>query len=216
MNQQSFINMLKQQLRTGNVLDDKILELFENIPRHDFVPEDFKEFAYSDMQIPLPNKQRMLTPLEEGLILDNLKISKHETVLEIGTGCGFLTALLSQLAHKVISVEYYKELSEIAQKNLSKYQCDNVELVVGDGLEGCLEKAPFDAMVMSAGIAQVTPTHKLQLLSQGKLFAIVGKKPSMQGQLHKQDVEGNWSKKIIFNTCVPEVVDNFNKKTFIF
>ena len=105
------INMIKQQLRTGNVLNESILALYEKFPRENFVPSLYSSMAYSDMQVPLAHGQCMMTPLEEGLILQALALKGHETVLEVGTGTGFFTALLSQLCKKVISVDYFSEFT---------------------------------------------------------------------------------------------------------
>ena len=108
MNVQSTrINMIKQQLRTGDVIDESILELFREIARDEFVPAKYKDFAYSDMQLELAHQQRMMTPLEEAKILQALNLTGNETVLEVGTGTGFLTALLSRRCKKLISVDNY-------------------------------------------------------------------------------------------------------------
>lgn len=208
--------MIKQQLRTGDVLDETILSLFENIPRHDFVPEIYEQAAYSDMQIPLAHGQRMLTPLEEGKILQALNLQGHETVLEVGTGSGFFTALLSRLAKKVLSVDYYQEFSDSARAKLSKHECNNVELITADAARGWLDKAPYEVVVFTGAIDTITETQRLQILAGGKLFAIVGKEPAMQGQLHSLDHEDNWFVKVLFETCIPSLIDKSKQKDFIF
>lgn len=116
--QSARINMVKQQLRTGDVLNESILNLYDVVPRHEFVPEQYSHFAYSDMQIPLNHGQCMLTPLEEGTILQALNLKGHETVLEVGTGTGFFTALLSKLCKKVLSVDYYSDFTNTASHHL--------------------------------------------------------------------------------------------------
>ena len=177
-------NMVKQQLRTGDVLEEKILSLYDLIPRHEFVPEQYSHFAYSDMQIPLEHRQRMLTPLEEGSILQALELTGKETVLEVGTGSGFFTALLSKLCKQVISVDYYANFTNDAAQKLHAHKCDNVELITGDASRGWLEKAPYDIVVFTGAVEKLTEGHMLQILPGGKLFAIEGKLPVMQGRLY--------------------------------
>jgi len=208
--------MVKQQLRTGDVLDETILNLYDAIPRDEFVPEPFTEFAYSDMQIPLAQGQRMLTPLEEGLLLQALKLKGNETVLEVGTGSGFLTALLSRLCKKVISIDYYPEFTDSARKKLKARHCDNVELITADGCRGWLENAPYDVMVFTGAIDHLTDTHRLQVLPGGKLFAILGRSPVMQACLYELDHFGNWKTSMLFETDIPPLVDQLKPKEFVF
>lgn len=214
--QNARINMIKQQLRTGDVLEESILNLYDLFPRHEFVPEQFSHFAYSDMQIPLGHGQRMLTPLEEGMILQSLQLQGTETVLEVGTGSGFLTAMLSKLCKKVISVDYYAEFTASATQKLKAHHCDNVELVTGDASQGWLEKAPYDVIVFTGGLKQLNKTHLLQIVPGGKLFAIEGQSPVMQARLHHLDHQENWSQSIVFETDIPLLIDKLKPKEFVF
>ncbi|ARG96879.1 protein-L-isoaspartate O-methyltransferase family protein [Legionella micdadei] len=214
--QNARINMLKQQLRTGNVLDETILALFDDIPRHKFVPSAMQDFAYSDMQIPLAHNQKMMTPLEEGILLQALALQGHETVLEVGTGTGFLTALLSRLSKKVISVDYYADFTNYARQKLNEHRCTNVELFTGDASRGWLDKAPYDVVLFTGSLETITDTHRLQVLPGGKLFAIVGKEPIMQGQLHHLDHHGVWHGRVLFETCIPPLIDKLKPKEFVF
>ncbi len=214
--QTTCINMVKQQLRTGDVLNPAILSLYESIPRDVFVPKQFKHFAYSDMQVPLPHQQRMMTPLEEGQLLQALNLKGNETILEVGTGTGFLTALLSRLGQKVISIDYYSDFTTAARHKLTEHQCTNVELITGDAYNGWLDKAPYDVMIFTGAFEALTDTHRLQLLPGGKLFAIIGKEPIMQGQLHQLDHQGNWSVDIIFETNIPSLINKLKPSDFVF
>jgi protein-L-isoaspartate(D-aspartate) O-methyltransferase len=209
-------NMVKQQLRTGDVLNERILELYSQIPRDEFVPQEFKQFAYSDLQIGLAHHQRMLTPLEEGKILQGLDLKGHEVVLEVGTGCGFLTALLSRLCKKVISIDYFADFTNHARRKLHEHQCGNIEFFTGDGCHGWLEKAPYDVMVLTGAVESLIDTHRLQILPGGKLFAIVGKEPVMQGQLHTLGQDGNWTEEILFETSIPPLIDKLKSIEFVF
>lgn len=212
----SLINMIKQQLRTGDVLNEDILELYNEIQRHDFLPKDKKPFAYSDLQIPLAHDQRMLTPLEEGSILQAIKLKGHETVLEIGTGTGFLTALLCRLSRKVISVDCFADFTKTATNNLQKYHCNNVELITADGSQGWIENAPYDLIVMTGAIKSVSETLLLQIVPGGKLFAIVGQEPVMKAMLYELDHKNQWTKKMLFETCIPSLISAVQHKEFTF
>ena len=209
-------NMIKQQLRTGDVLNDNILALYNVIARDEFVPNLYKDFAYSDMQIELAHQQRMMTPLEEGKIVQALELNGHETVLEVGTGTGFLTALLSRLSKKVISIDYFADFTTSARQKLNQYHCDNVELYTGDAHSGWLDQAPYDVIVFTGALESLTESHRLQLLPGGKLFAIIGKEPVMQGQLHTLDHKGNWKKEIIFETNIPPLINKLKPNDFVF
>lgn len=193
----ALINMIKQQLRTGDVVNEVILDRFRAIPRDAFVPEKYKTFAYSDYPIPLDHGQFMWLPLEEALLLQALNLKGHEIVLEVGTGSGFLTALLSGLCQKVISIDYYKEFTERARSNLMAHGCDNVELLTGDAASGWPDRAPFDVIIFSNAQAQLTELQRLQVAPQGQIFAIIGTGSIMQGQLNET---------LLFETRVPSLI----------
>lgn len=236
-------NMIKQQLRTGGVLDEGILALYEKIPRHAFVPAQWSAAAYSDLQISLGNDERMMTPLEEGQLLQSLHLTGEETILEIGTGSGFLTALLSQLSKKVISIEQHAAFTEEAQRKLTEFNCNNVTLISGDASQGWFEKAPYDVIVLSSALEVLPKAFYLQLSATGKLFAIVGKAPVMQAQLYTrsmQQLPGSnplhstaaskpananagvcsdkdlWDKTALFETNLPPLTQKYLQKAFVF
>ena len=215
-NHNAYLNMVKQQLRTGDVLDETILALFDQFPREEFVPPSMQQFAYSDMQIPLNHQQRMMTPLEEGRILQALMLQGTETVLEIGTGTGYLTALLSRLCKKVISVDYFQDFIDTARVKLEKHHCNNVELIASDACYGLLDKAPYDVIIMTGAVDAITDTLRLQILPGGKLFAITGKTPVMKCLLFTLDHEGNWTQKMLFDTCIPPLINKLKPKEFVF
>ena len=210
------INMIKQQLRTNDVLNEAILDLYERLPRHEFVPAHFTEFAYSDMQIPLPHGQRMLTPLEEGLIVQALNLKGSETVLEVGTGSGFLTAMLSKLCKKVISVDYYADFTVSALAKLQAHQCTNVELITGDACYGWVGQAPYDVVVFTGALEQLGDTQKLQVIPGGTLFAIEGSHPIMAANIHRLDHQEQWHSTLLFETDIPPLIDCFKQEQFVF
>ena len=192
------------------------MSLYDGVHRDEFMPSALRSFAYSDMQIPLAHGQCMMTPLEEALLLESLALQGHEVVLEIGTGTGFLTALLSRLCKKVISVDFYPDFTLNAGRKLADHQCSNVALFTGDAALGWLDLAPYDVIVFTGAINGLNDIQRLQLLPGGKLFAIVGKKPVMQGQLHSLDHHGKWDMNVIFETCLPPIIDAVKHNTFDF
>ena len=149
-------------------------------------------------------------------ILQALNLTGNETVLEVGTGTGFLTALLSRRCKKLISVDYFADFTANAKLNLSKYKCDNVELLTADAHKGYLEKAPYDVVVFTASLEKLTDSHLLQIVPGGRLFAIIGKEPVMQGQLHSLDHNNKWHKKMIFETNLPSLINETKPNGFIF
>lgn len=216
MTETARINMVKQQLRTGDVLDKNILSLYEHFPRHEFVPKGWENFAYSDMQIPLMHEEKMMTPLEEGKLLQALSLKGTETILEVGTGTGFLTALLSQLCQKVISIDYYSEFTLYAEKKLNERQISNVELITGDACSGWFDRAPYDVMIFTSPIEKNNKAYKVQLSKGGKLFVILGKAPIMKAQLHELQEDGEWRIQELFETNLPPIIDHSKIKPFVF
>ena len=196
-------NMLKQQLRAGNVLNETILDVFNSTPRELFVPAKFKPFAYCDTQIELAHDQRMMTPLEEGLLLQALELTGHEVVLEVGTGSGYLTTLLSKLCKQVISIDCYVEFTRTAQQRLNSLQIHNVEFITDNACSGWHDKAPYDIIIFTGAIPTISDVLRLQLSSGGRLFAITGSSPSMQGILSHQVSPNSWQDTLLFETDLP-------------
>jgi protein-L-isoaspartate(D-aspartate) O-methyltransferase len=212
----AFINMIKQQMRSGGVVSENILELYQNIPRTDFVPETYKDFAYSDLQIQLPNNQRMMTPLEEALLLQSLNLQGNEIVLEIGTGTGFLTALLSRLSKKVISIEYFSDLADRAHQNLSVYNFNNIELACGDGSQILTDDAPYDVIIFTSPTTKVDEKIYAQVAPHGKMFTIIGSAPISRAYINQLDNTGTWNSKLVFETTLPELLTTKAHTSFVF
>ena len=210
------INMIKQQLRTSGVLNEKIIDLYEHIHRDHFVPENYKAFAYSDLQIELPHSQRMMTPLEEALLLQSLNLKGHEIILEIGTGSGFLTALLSRLGKKVISVEYFAELADEAHKKLSSYDFNNIEIICGDGNQILTEYAPYDVIIYTSACKNLEPKIYSQVAPNGKIFSMIGQSPVIKACVNQLDEKNNWQTQFVFNTDLPALITNKDNNSFVF
>ena len=215
-NQNSRINMITQQLRTGNVLNENILSLYSELPRHDFVPDNMQDFAYSDLQLSLAHDECMMTPLEEATVLQALALEGHENILEIGTGSGFFTALLSRRCQQVTSIDYYADFTEHARKKLTKHRCNNVILHTGNAYHGWLDKAPYDVVVYTGALRTLEKMQRLQVLPGGKLFAVIGEKPCLQGQLHTLDHHETWYTEVLFETLLPPLINTTPPKTFTF
>ena len=172
-------NMVEQQIRPWNVFDEKVLDVLLKIKRENFVESQYANLAFSDVELPLPDGQKMLFPRMEARLLQELKLTKKDKVLEIGTGSGYVTALLAKLSDFVYSVEINNLNQKFAVANLSKNGTKNVTVVSGDGLNGLSSKAPFDKILIGGSIDSISDTLKKQLKVGGLLVAIVGKNPIM-------------------------------------
>ena len=176
-------NMVEQQIRTWEVLDQDVLDLLYVVPREEFVPEQHRALAFSDLEIPIGEGERMWQPKLEARVLQELALKKADRVLEVGTGSGYLTALMAQRAAQVVSVESRPALAAFGRGNLQRHGVDNVLLEIGDASHGWKPHAPYDAIVLT-GSTPVLPREFLeQLRENGRLFAVVGEAPAMKARL---------------------------------
>ena len=181
--EQARTNMVEQQIRTWEVLDQEVLDLLYVIPREEFVPEQHRALAFSEIEIPLGEGERMWQPKLEARVLQELALRKTDRVLEVGTGSGYLTALMAYRAAQVCSVEIRPALAAFGRRNLERYGTDNVVLESGDAARGWGRHAPYDAIVLT-GSTPVLPGAFLEQLSPGgRLFAVLGEAPAMQARL---------------------------------
>ena len=173
--------MVEQQIRPWDVLDIRVLDVLSTLPREAFVADAHKALAYTDVELPLANGQKMFKPVIEGRTLQALGLTETDEVLEIGTGSGFLAACMGQLAREVLSLEIDADQAAIARANLNAAQLgDNVRIEVADALAWTTERQ-FDAIVVT-GAMETVPTAFLKWLRpNGRLFVIVGKSPAMEG-----------------------------------
>ena len=208
-------NMIEQQIRTWDVLDPTVLQLLNDVPRENFVPDEYLGLAFADIEIPIGSNvnagQTMLSPKLEGRILQALNVQKTHHVLHIGTGSGYFTALLASLAKQVISVEIEAEISAQAAKNLAKYNIQNVTLdvtldvtlEVADGVFGRPGFEHYDIIVYT-GSSPVEPVGVRQQLNiGGVLFIVLGEAPAMQATLIRRVSEFGFRQDILFETCIP-------------
>ena len=209
-------NMIEQQIRTWEVLDPVVLALLNEIPREHFVPAEYQGLAFADIEIPIGAGQTMLSPKLEGRILQALSVQKTHHVLHIGTGSGYVTALLASLAKHVTSVEINADLSAKAAQNLAKHAIQNVTLLVADGALGLPNQAPFDLIVYT-GSCPVEPLGvRNQLAIGGALFIVLGTGPAMQAMLIQRLSEAAFKQDVLFETYVPELINAPQASTFEF
>ena len=205
-------NMIEQQIRPWDVLDAHVLELLASVRREDFVPAAHKALAFFDTQVSLlpgqPHGPAMLEPKVEARLLQSLQLQRHESVLEIGTGSGFMAALLAHRAQKVTTLECRPELARQARENLARAGLGHVRVVdcsAAEGARGLPAEAPFDAIVLSGSVAEVPPTLLRQLKPGGRLVAIVGQEPVMHARLITRTAEAAWAQTDIFDTVAPRL-----------
>jgi len=175
LNQARF-NMIEQQIRPWEVLDPQVLNLLSVVRREDFTPLAHKALAFVDMEIPLgaAANQVMLAPRVQARLLQELALKKTDKVLDIGTGSGFMAALMAHQANSVLSLESDAHLAAQAQANLQKAGVSNVTVRTADGSQGAPADAPFDAILLNGSVAQVPSALLQQLKVGGRLVAIVG------------------------------------------
>lgn len=209
-------NMVAQQVRPGEVLDAKVLAAMTAIPREYFVDTEMARLAYADTQLAIGCGQVMLSPIQEGRFLQALNLQSDETVMELGTGSGYFTALLAQLAGQVISVEFFAELSALASQRLDQQGIDNVSLQVGDASKSWALADRIDAIVMTAAYQSVPDHYFHQLKVGGRLLAVTGKAPAMSVQLTYRVSEWDWHTESLFETVIPAVINAEPKAEFEF
>lgn len=196
-------NMIEQQIRPWNVLDLTVLNLLSEVHREDFVPADYKNMAFSDFEIPLGNGELMWAPRVEARLLQALNIQPHETVLEIGTGSGYVTALLAQLALRVFSIDINQTISTEAGRKLASHDISNITLEIGDAANGWDNHAPYDAILLTGSVPKLSEKFEQSLNINGRLLAVVGDEPNMQVMLISRVSQTEFKREILFETVVP-------------
>lgn len=212
---QARFNMIEQQIRTWEVLDGKVLDLLQQIPREDFVPDQYQGLAFADLEIPIGFGELMLSPKLEARIVQALEIKKTDKVLEIGTGSGYLTALLAAQAQQVVSVEINSGFSATARQRLAVHNIYNVNLRIGDAANGWAAEGPYDVIVYTGSLPVSPAAVEQQLAPSGRLFVIVGEAPVMQATL-VQRVGNGFKRDVLFETSVPSLVNAPQPERFEF
>lgn len=211
-------HMVERQVRTWEVLDPAVLDAMRALPRDHFVPAAFRSLAYADAHIPLGNGETMMQPKVEGRLLQGLDIHAGDRVLEIGTGSGWLTALLARLAvqGEVHSVDIREEFTANARTALAAVGIGNVRLETRDAatLEGF--DGDYDRIVVTGSMPVLHDSFRKKLKVGGRLFAIVGTEPIMEAELHTRMSADDWASESLFDTAIPALVNAWNPKRFRF
>jgi protein-L-isoaspartate(D-aspartate) O-methyltransferase len=211
------VNMIKQQIRPWGVLAADVLDLLEVVKREAFVPAAYKELAFSDTEIPLPCGENMLTPLFEARVLQEVNLRKHENVLEIGAGSGYMAALLADRARHVTTLEIEPTLKALAEQNLKAYGVGNVEVVQADGAQGWSGNGgPFDVIVISGSLPFLPDAFLQQIKVGGRILATVGEAPVMSAQLITRVSETTFETKKLFETCIKPLRNALQSSHFKF
>jgi protein-L-isoaspartate(D-aspartate) O-methyltransferase len=205
-------NMIEQQIRPWEVLDPTVLELLAAVRREDFVPPALRALAFVDTQVPLlghdPSGPCMLEPKVEARLLQELQVQRHEKVLEIGTGSGFMAALLAHRAQQVMTLECRPALAKTARENLRRAGIVNVsvvEVTAEAGARGLPAEGPFDVILLSGSVAEVPRALMEQLKVGGRLAAIVGEQPIMTARLVRRTGEASFAETELFDTVAPRL-----------
>ena len=201
--EQARFNMIEQQIRTWEVLDTRVLELLKEVPRENFVAEQYKGLAFADLEIPIGYGQTMMAPKMEARIVQALQLKASDRVLEIGTGSGYLTALLAKMAGHVYSVESVAELSETARARLAAHGIRNATLEVGNAAQGWTAHAPYDVIVYTGSLPVAPERVRNSLAMDGRMFVVVGEAPVMQATMIRRISADGFRSEVLFETCVP-------------
>lgn len=207
--------MVEQQIRAWDVLDQRVLDVFSDTPREHYVPTAFAELAFADTEVPLGHGEKMMTPTHEGRMLQALQIEPGDRVLEIGTGSGFVTACLAQLGQSVVSIDIYADFIEAAKLKLDQARFDNVDLIEMDAMHELPEGA-FDVVAVTGSVEKFDPRFVEALAPGGRLFIVVGKGPAMDAKIVTRSAEHDWHGESVFETSLKPLVNGSLPPQFAF
>jgi protein-L-isoaspartate(D-aspartate) O-methyltransferase len=218
--EQARTNMVEQQIRTWEVLDQEVLDLLYVVPREEFVPAEHRALAFSDLEIPIEAGvnagERMWQPKLEARVLQELALRKTDRVLEVGTGSGYLTALMSHRAAQVCTVEIKPALAAFGRRNLERHGADNVLLEIGDAARGWGRHAPYDAIVLTGSTPVLPGIFIEQLKENGRLFAVVGEAPAMRARVVTCTAPGASRSVDLFETVIRPLANAEQLRRFRF
>lgn len=214
--EQARFNMVEQQVRTWEVLDEHVLELLETTHREDFVPVRYRKLAFTDMAIPLDHGQTMMKPVVEGRLLQSLELKPDETVLEIGTGSGFITACLAQMAKQVISVDLYEQFSNEVAAKLKDKDIHNVELETGNVMTGWQPEQAHDVLVVTGSVSLIPDHFRGWVNPSGRIFVVCGEGPAMEAKLLTKLNATEWREESLFETDLARLIDAEKVQEFEF
>jgi protein-L-isoaspartate(D-aspartate) O-methyltransferase len=209
-------NMIEQQIRPWDVLDQQVLDLIAEVRRIDFVPEEYRGLAYADYAIPIGHGQTMMHPVVEGRLLQALSLHPTDAVLEVGTGSGYLTALLAKAARHVYSVDIFPDFRDAAEERLALYGIHNVTLETGDAAQGWDRHGLYDVIVIGGSLSELPDSFLRSMNRGGRLFAVLGQAPVMEAVLVRRIGDEQWSKEVLFETALPPLINAPARPRFIF
>lgn len=209
-------NMIEQQIRPWEVLDQDVLDLLFKVKREEYVPENRRAHAFVDMEIPIGHGEVMLSPKLEARILQEIDVKPTDRVLEVGTGSGYMTALLAHEASHVFSVEIIPEFKMQAAKKLAAHGIANVTLDVGDAARGWGRHGPYDVIVITGSTPVLPEAFQESLAPGGRLFAVVGDEPVMKAKLVTCVSEGVYHSVSLFETAIPQLRNAVQPERFVF
>lgn len=209
-------NMVEQQVRPWDVLDDKVLNTLQMIARDRFVPDQYANLAYADTSIPLTENACMMHPVIEGRVLQLLDIQPEDNVLEIGTGSGYLTACLATLACHVESFEIDESLAAKAKQTLQDQGIFNVDIVCEDGLQSTSINKKYDVIVVTGSVSEIPDSFLQALNNNGRLFVVTGDAPAMQARVLTRKTDNDWADEVIFETVLPRLINGEKPASFSF
>lgn len=214
--EQARANMVEQQIRPWEVIDQEVLDLLYVVPREEFVPPQYRSLAFSDLELPIGEGERMWFPKIEARALQALGARKTDKVLEVGTGSGYFTALLARRAAHVHSIEISPALAKFGRHNLQRQAVDNVTLETGDAAHGWAKYAPYDLIVLTGSTPALPQAFLEQLAPGGRLFAVVGELPVMTARLCTWTAPGACSSVDLFETVIAPLVNAEQRSRFRF
>ena len=206
--------MLAQQIRAWEVLDQRVLQVLREVRRERYVPQASRDLAFADTEIPLGNGQRMMTPSVEGRLLQSLRLDAADKVLEIGTGSGFVTACLARLAGHVVSVDIFPEFTADAAAKLQRDGIVNVDLRAADAIELDRDEK-FNVVAVTGSVPELDDTFTRLLHPGGRLFTVVGRAPVMDALLITADLNGDYTRESLFETVVAPLVNAERPEPFV-
>ncbi len=214
--EQARFNMIEQQVRTWEVLDQRVLDTMNSIPRENFVPQRYRSLAFADTNIPLGNKQVMMAPKVEGRLLQALGITSEDSIIEVGTGSGYLTACLANLGKHVTSIDIVPEFTTTATEKLAGQGITNITLETADVANGLNSSEQYDVIAVTGSLPLLQQQFHENLKPGGRLFVITGNLPIMEAMLITRINQDNWSQECLFETCIPPLEHATRPQGFVF